>query len=407
MKNSTRLPSLLSLDDDEEIGRIIVAVARDAGFDAHTTGTAAAFLEQLKLLEPDVIVLDLQIPDRDGVQLLRELADRNPKCSIVFVTGMDSRTIASTEHYAITRGLQVCGSVQKPFLPEDLLRTLVSVRSVTQPLGPADFERAMRNDQLIVHYQPVLKRFADGWSIDSVEALLRWEHPERGTLLPRSFLKLGDESGLNRDMTDFVLQRALEQLKGWRTAGLDLRLRVNLSAGLISDIEFPDRLAMALEHHGHDGSALILEVNETAMLEENSTTIDILTRLRLKEIALAIDDFGVGYSSLTQLFRLPFSEMKIDRSLIARIPDSKETRISVEALIDLAHKLSLEVCGEGVETQTALDFLEEARCDSAQGYLICPPVSHLEIPAVIRNWEEKARRFSDQQRQRLRQAGLE
>jgi EAL domain-containing protein (putative c-di-GMP-specific phosphodiesterase class I) len=222
-----------------------------------------------------------------------------------------------------------------------------------------------------------------------MEALLRWNHPTRGLLTPESFLGIGEDYDLSRSMTDLVIQRGVEQLKAWQALRLNVGLRVNIAATLIADLEFPDRLQRILAEQEVDPSALTLEITETAMLDDNPDTLDILTRLRLKEINLAIDDFGIGYSSLTQLFRMPFNEMKIDKSLTLRVPQSKEARIMVEALIELAHKLNLTVCAEGVEHEEALTFLSSVACDSAQGYFISHPVAPQDVPEVIQRWDRR------------------
>lgn len=386
-------PVLLSLDDDEEIGKIVRYVAEKAGFQATTTADSASFERALDRQAPDLIVLDLQMPGTDGVEMLRSLGDRNTEAAILLVTGVDARTIASAEHYGKTLGLDIRGTLQKPFMPEDLSKLLVAAKAFRQPLSSTDLGAAIDNGELLVHYQPVLRRFADGWDIDGVEALLRWNHPERGVLSPESFLDLGEGCELSRRMTDFVIGHGLEQVKGWYAGKLQLTLRVNLSAALLTDIDFPDRLGVALDQYDLPGDALTIEVNETSMLHEHAETYDILTRLRLKGVRLAIDDFGIGYSSLTQLFRMPFGEMKIDKSLIARVADSREAEIAVEALIDLAHKLGLEVCAEGVESLATLEFLTKAQCDAAQGFLVSPPLAASEISEVIRGWPQKISRL--------------
>jgi EAL domain-containing protein (putative c-di-GMP-specific phosphodiesterase class I) len=190
-------------------------------------------------------------------------------------------------------------------------------------------------------------------------------------------------------MTDFVLQRGIEQLKGWEAARLQLGLRVNVAAKLISDIAFPDRLETMLVEQSVGADVLALEITETAMLEQTPEALDILTRLRIKNVGLAIDDFGIGYSSLTQLFRMPFNEMKIDRSLVGKITESKEAWIMVDALVSLAHKLNLMACAEGVEDEATLAALCGFGCDYAQGYLVSPPVPAAEIPKVIARWEHQ------------------
>jgi EAL domain-containing protein (putative c-di-GMP-specific phosphodiesterase class I)/ActR/RegA family two-component response regulator len=390
--NMDNQPILVGLDDDAEIGEIVRSIGEQAGFTVRTSTEPASFKESLRLLRPEVIVLDLQMPGMDGIQVLRWLGDEKVDASVVLVSGMDERTIASAEQYGISRGLRVLGTLQKPFVPEELLEKLLFVRAATQPLTGNDLRKAIDHHELRVFYQPAIRRFADGsWDVASMEALVRWDHPERGVLTPDAFIAMSEKQGLGRAVTDYVLQNGIEQLKGWRAARLNIGLRVNVPAMLIADIDFPDRLEAILAEHEIDASDLTIEITETAMLGRHADTFDILTRLRVKNINLAIDDFGIGYSSLTQLFQMPFNEMKIDKSLVLRVPQSKEARIMIEALIDLAHKLNLTVCAEGVENEETLDFLGTVNCDTAQGYFISPPVAAKKVPEVLHRWETQQR----------------
>lgn len=381
-------PVLITLDDDESIASVIAGIAERAGFDAVAVTTAETFFETLRTKQPDIVVLDLQMPGRDGVSMLRALADTCQSAGIMLITGMDERTMASAEQYGDARGLNMMGTLQKPFDPEDLLRHFENAHAAIRALTVGDLQQAIENRELVLYYQPTVQRFADGtWDVTTVEALLRWNHPIRGILTPDKFLSMGEEHGLSRAMTDFVIQQGIEQLKGWQAARLALGLRINISANLISDLDFPDRLETMLDEQSLDPELLTLEVTETGMLDQRPDTFDILTRLRLKNINLAIDDFGIGYSSLTQLFRMPFNEMKIDKSLVLRAPDSKEASIMVDALVSLAHKLNLKVCAEGVEVPSTLEFLGQIGCDSAQGFYISAPVAASDIPKVLERWQ--------------------
>jgi EAL domain-containing protein (putative c-di-GMP-specific phosphodiesterase class I)/CheY-like chemotaxis protein len=387
-----REPVLLAVDDDRDIAETICEIGKRAGFSAVSSTEPTRLRELVATLRPDVIVLDLQMPGEDGVSALRHLADIRSEAKVFIVTGMDERTIASAEQYGLRRGLAVFGTLQKPFEPDDLLARLERAHAAIRPLTAKDLEHAIDNGELVVHYQPIIQRFADNtWDIAAVEALLRWNHPIRGLLTPDSFVLMGEQGGLSRAMTDFVLQRGIEQLKGWEALRLRVGLRVNVAATLISDIGFPDRLETMLKQQSVDPDALALEITETAMLEQTPDAFDILTRLRIKNIGLAIDDFGIGYSSLTQLFRMPFNEMKIDRSLVGRIVESKEASIMVDALVSLAHKLNLTVCAEGVETLATLEALGGFGCDLAQGYYISTPVPPSEIPKIIAHWDQQQR----------------
>jgi len=382
-------PVLLALDDEEEIAETVCAIGAKAGFRTVSSTTPARLRELVEQNNPDVIVLDLQMPGLDGVSALRHLADVRSTAKIFLVTGMDERTIASAEQYGLRRGLTIFGTLQKPFDPGELFTRLERAHAAIRPLTAADLEQAIANGELVVHYQPIIRRFADNtWDVSAVEALLRWNHPVRGLLTPDSFVSMGEAGGLSRAITDFVLQRGIEQLKGWEALRLRMGLRINVSATLISDIGFPDRLEAMLVEQSVDAEMLALEITETAMLEQTPDAFDILTRLRIKNIGLAIDDFGIGYSSLTQLFRMPFNEMKIDRSLVGRIIEAKEAMIMVDALVALAHKLNLTVCAEGVENQATLDALGRFGCDFAQGYHISPAVPAAEIPKIIARWDQ-------------------
>jgi PAS domain S-box-containing protein len=219
------------------------------------------------------------------------------------------------------------------------------------------------------------------WIIEGAEALVRWKHDEYGLLYPDSFLPLAEESGLITNLTDFVFRAAMEQARVWFANGLYMELAVNLSAQFLTDLEFPDRLLTLIKENNLDPSMLTLELTETTAVADAEVTMDILARLRVRNIKLSIDDFGTGFSSLTHLYQMPFSELKIDNSFIRDMQTNPDARAMVEALIYLAHKLKISVCAEGVENEHSLRRLEEMHCDAAQGYLIGDPVNAKQLRA--------------------------
>ena len=200
--------------------------------------------------------------------------------------------------------------------------------------------------------------------------------------LTDAFIPLAEATGVNAALTDCVLQEGIRQLGTWRAQGVDLDLSVNLSPHLVRELDSPDRLAELMRAHALVNSRLTLEITEAA-LEEPVQTREILTRLRVKNFGLSLDVFGTGSSSLTQLYRRPFNELKVDQSLGLELHQSREARTIVRSLVDLAHTLGLKVCAEGVETAAALQFLEVAGSDYVQGYYLGRPVPAEAIPAAV------------------------
>lgn len=390
---------LLVIDDDVGIAALIHTLGEQAGYVVDVIAESREVERAAGVAGADVIVLDLQMPGLDGVQVLRLLAERKTRAGIVIVSGADQRTRLGAELFGRELGLKILTTVAKPFDPEELVERLRSARAVAVPLTRQDLEKAIDNNELLLVFQPtVRRREGQQWAPDTVEALVRWDHPGRGMLGPEHFLPMGEASGLILPITDYVIQRGLEQLKAWQSSRPGLGLRLNLSATLLSDIDFPDRLARLIDELELDPHKVTLEIAETATLDSHPNKFDILTRIRLKNVNLAIDDFGIGHSSLTQLFRMPFGEMKIDRSVLADLPASNEATIVVKALINLAHDLGLSVCAEGVESEGVLSLLAEFGCDSAQGYFISHPMRSREVLEKLRELDELGTTIRDRSR---------
>jgi len=384
--NSKQAPRLLVLDDEIELGQVIGELAEHSGFNATVTHDSKSFNEELGKAEPDVIVLDLQMPGADGVEILRDLAAGGCRAGVLVVSGMDTRTVASAEKFGTQSGLHMIGSMQKPFTPEALMSKLESAHKSTRRLTSEDLFTAVVEGQLSLHYQPVIQRLRAGeWRAESVEALLRWQHPTLGLLVPSQFLSLidSDRGELMRQLTDFVFERGIEQLRAWQNDGINIGLRVNIAAGLIADSRFPDRLQSLLAEHETDPELLTLEIREASALSQSNKGPDILTRLRLKSIKLALDDFGGPHSSLNVLYSLPFGEIKFDRTLIADMDGRNGAGVLIGGLIETAHRMEMTCCAVGVETATQLEILDEAGCDRAQGFLIGTPVAAAKVPQML------------------------
>jgi EAL domain-containing protein (putative c-di-GMP-specific phosphodiesterase class I) len=210
--------------------------------------------------------------------------------------------------------------------------------------------------------------------VRSAEALVRWRHPTRGFLGPEAFLVAAEQGGLMRNLTRCVLEESLLQLRAWRSTGMEIDLAVNVSARDLADARFPDEVAGALDEHGVEPSWLELEVTESVLLSDRLRTSRMLERLVDQGVRIAIDDFGVGYSSLGQLKTLPAKVLKIDRSFVSSMETDRSDEAIVSSTIELAHRLGLQVVAEGVETPAHLARLRAAGCDIGQGHLLGRPL---------------------------------
>jgi diguanylate cyclase (GGDEF)-like protein len=235
-----------------------------------------------------------------------------------------------------------------------------------------ELRKAIDDRQLVVYYQPRVE-LSTG-AARSVEALVRWAHPERGLLGPGEFLPLAQHTGVVRLITHYVLEAALRQCRAWRDLGLDVNVGVNLFSRDLLDRGLPDEVGRLLATNGLDPRRLELEITEDTILADPARTAVILEKLGERGVALAIDDFGTGYSSLNYLKRLPVDVLKIDRSFVSRMEVDEDDAIIVRSTIELGHNLGLLVVAEGVENQETLVRLAELGCDTAQGYHLSRPV---------------------------------
>ena len=248
-------------------------------------------------------------------------------------------------------------------------------------LGLLDgFERALINHRLSMVYQP--KIALDNGKLKRVEALVRWDDPKLGKVPPSRFVPLAERHGLIDQLTQWGLRTTLRQWLDWRSKGLDTCIAFNISALSLEHLDFPDLVERMCRALNVPIDRLVLELTEGAT-QPLIKLMDTLTRFRIKGIGLAMDDFGVGYSTLMQLRQLPFTEIKIDRFFVDDAVTSADSRAIVTSIIQLAHSLDLSVTAEGVETEAQLHLLCDLGCDVAQGYWIAEPLE----PALLGEWQ--------------------
>jgi EAL domain-containing protein (putative c-di-GMP-specific phosphodiesterase class I)/ActR/RegA family two-component response regulator len=361
--------------DDEHIERMLVAHAvASLGF----TVDAASSLEEAALLlgrhRYDAIVLDLALGETEGISLLPSLCAGTSDPIVIFVSGMDDRVRAACARLAGTLGLRVAGALAKPVSPAALRDLLRSTPERAAPQAHAETARpseaelalALARDEIIPWFQPKIALRTG--AVTGVEALARWHRPD-GTLLPPDlFIPLAEESGLIGQLTSNILRQSFVACRRWQVRYPTFGVAVNLSPLALANPALPDQIEDMLRRAELPPSAVIAEITESMIIVDPVRAAEVVTRLRIKGIGLAIDDFGTGHSSLLQLMRLPFTELKIDKSFVAVCETDQEAWKIIRATISLAHELCMSVVAEGIETSSIAGRLAEVGCDIGQGW---------------------------------------
>jgi EAL domain-containing protein (putative c-di-GMP-specific phosphodiesterase class I)/FixJ family two-component response regulator len=383
---------LLILDDDPAVGATIKSMAAIIGFEARVEVDPEIFFGLLDDWSPTHIALDLVMPEMDGVQVLVELANRRCDARIIITSGLSGRVLEAAGRSAHEHGLNIVGVLSKPFLAAALRDMLLAApekvsakaalgarvparkkNSDTFEISDDELKRALASHEMRVVYQPKVE-CATG-CLAGLEALARWAHPRFGLIMPDQFIPFAEESGLIDALTDEVLDQALDLLcTQFPGRPACISMSINLSAKTLTDPAFVDRVTDRCSSRDIDPGRLIFELTETSAMEDPVTSLALLTRMRMKGFQLSIDDFGTGYSSMLQLVRMPFSEIKVDKSFVITMRQSRESRTVVKSIVDLGRSLGIKVAAEGVEDSDMLDYLKQIGCDLAQGYFIGRPM---------------------------------
>ncbi len=374
-------PKLYILDDDSQYANLLLELAKRSGWSAVAEQSASRFLDY-DLSAGGILVLDLNMPEMDGIEVIRALAKEKKRLLLILISGFDARVLHSARQLAEAHDIKVLASLTKPVVRKEFIKALESVAggertesrpvSRNEPVTAQELTEAIQHRQLVLHFQPQVTIETE--ALLGVEALVRWQHPERGLIFPGDFIPLAEKEGLIDRLTEVVIILAVEQSRRWQSDGLDVVISVNVSADNIKSLSLPEQLKELTDKHAIEPEKIELEITESAFMGELTSSLDVLNRLRMKGFSLSIDDFGTGYSSLTQLYQAPFTELKIDQRFIMRMIEDKEAMVIVKICIMLGHMLGMRLVAEGVETREVWDELKKLGCDVAQGYFIAKPM---------------------------------
>jgi EAL domain-containing protein (putative c-di-GMP-specific phosphodiesterase class I)/ActR/RegA family two-component response regulator len=373
---------ILVMDDDVDLCQFVASAAEDQGVACAVATTVEGFFAELR---PDLslILLDLMMPEIDGIELLRLLGERRCQTRILLMSGIGTRVLETAESLARSHGLNVLGYLQKPFRLSELQKFIDSApepsaaapnagSSTNMTVDDADLRSAVQRDEFILHYQPQIEILTG--EVIGVEALVRWHHPVHGLIYPDSFIARCERLELIDLLGTLVADRGLSEIGPlMRKDGRPLSLSLNISPFSLLELSLPDTLLALTLKHKRKPEDVVVEVVESALVREESQTLDVLTRLRMKGFQLSVDDFGTGYSMMEQLRNIPATEIKIDRTFVKNL-NNRSDRITVLKTIEIGHALDLKVVAEGVETPVHLEFLRAHNCDAAQGYLFAKPM---------------------------------
>lgn len=389
--------SVLVVDDSALQREFAVALLRELGFEniqqaADGVG-AVRILEALPLGGVDFILSDLDMPGMDGIELLREVAKNQWAQHLIIMSSRDPRILDAVENMASEdKSIKLLNALPKPLSRERLEHTLLrSELSGVESKGGApeaggatleEIQRAMEAGEFVPYYQPKVD-IASGL-LRGVEALARWNHPQKGLISPVQFIPELENSELMRPFTLQMMKMLLADLSGWLSRGVSITAAINLSAEALLDLTLADKLAQMTQEAQVPPRMIILEVTESMVMKNLAASIGNLARMRLKGFGLSMDDYGIGYSSMQQLSRCPFTELKIDRAFVDGAADHPNRRVILESSIQMGKRLNVTTVAEGVETEADWRLLKELGCEVGQGYFAGKPMPANELIGWIK-----------------------
>jgi len=388
--------NILVMDDEHFMLKLISEILRKLGYtNVKTCSSGHIALDILSDTQnmPDLILLDLNMPEMDGIEFLRHLEEKHYVGSVLLISGEDERMMHSAEQLVLGHNISTLGYIKKPFGPNELSKHLINWTAKQSPkvygskkvYSAEEVGAAISNNELINYYQPKVNLI--NGQVMGVESLVRWQHPRDGIVFPDQFIGIAEDSGLIDSLTTCVIQNAFIQSETWRLDKLSLNIAINISMDNLSTFEFVDRLGELANRHNISPENIMLEVTESRLMKELSTTQEVLARLRLKRYGLSIDDFGTGHSSLVQLRNFPFNELKIDQSFVHGVAKNDTLSAIFKSSLGLAQQLDMKTVSEGVEDLDDWNYVKNSGCDFAQGYFIAKPMPANEIYEWVVKWE--------------------
>lgn len=384
LPEAVRQQKVLIVEDSPFQRELLCALLKELGLanvQQVADGEAALAILRASQFETPLLLVDLEMPGMNGIELLQRLCEEQISAQVLIISGREEALIVTVEGMLYAAGMPLLGSLRKPIVGQDLHRLLsaargkpdISGRGVARRSAVTESELASAIERGCIrpYYQPKVHLLSG--RVTGYEVLARWIEPDREPVYPNDFIPLATESGLLRGLTFSLAEQVLEQLV--ELADVSINMALNVDIGLLANRHFADDLIHCVAAAGCQPSQLVLEVTESALMNDPMVTLASVGRLRLAGFGLSIDDYGTGFSTLRQLSRLPFTELKIDRAFVTEAHQNRRARAILYSAIEMGHKLGLPCVAEGVERKEDVLMLEGLGCHSAQGYLFARPMS--------------------------------
>ena len=392
--------------DEPDISALRFLVVEDQGFQrwavAHLLETLGAqvvlsatdgndALEIYRSADPpiDIVVSDLNMPGMDGMEFIRHLGGMGRPVSVILASDLDKALVASVATMTQAYGIDLLDAMNKPITGKKLAAALSRFQRRTEATTAEvpgftieEIVDGLHNSEFEPYFLPKMNLFTQ--QVTGCEAVARWRHPKRGTIHPSAFIPILEMSPGHMDsFTQSMAIKAAVACREWRESGLDMHVAINVSLASLTDVTFADRLTDLVTGEGLEPRHMVIEVTETTAVSHLGKVLENLSRLRMKGFGLAIDDYGTGYSSMQQLTRVPFTELKIDQSFVRNASANRSSRAVLESSLEMASKLRIQAVAEGVETREQLVLLRELGCHLAQGFLIGKPMKSADFKRFV------------------------